>query len=295
MWLLSRIKCHILLQFNHACGIQSFHIAFQTIRKQNIVYIRQFRTELLLYQQTLLTCTFCVRLVFRNEISIYCLSHISPATNLCCRWLLFKWQYHSVCLCFEYIFLLLSTQIYCMSDYDISSIEHEALLLVVASTFGNGDPPENGEVRTCVLLLLLNSSNLLNAYIDILLAIYINTYSESRMWIKCVLGAWEWVDGIAKQGVETRGDTWTKKKESKTDWTAANPVIHFDYHCNSKWQFEIPFFVCVRWPNWMSFSSKLAVGYFHFHWHQPFFLAPPHLTLSTYSTFACKFPLQRQR
>lgn len=33
-----------------------------------------------------------------------------------------------------------------MSDYDMTCLEHEALLLVVTSTFGNGDPPENGEL-----------------------------------------------------------------------------------------------------------------------------------------------------
>lgn len=33
-----------------------------------------------------------------------------------------------------------------MEDYDVVNLEHETLVLVVCSTFGNGDPPENGEV-----------------------------------------------------------------------------------------------------------------------------------------------------
>jgi sulfite reductase alpha subunit-like flavoprotein len=33
-----------------------------------------------------------------------------------------------------------------MANYDVINLEHEALVLIVTSTFGNGDPPENGEV-----------------------------------------------------------------------------------------------------------------------------------------------------
>ena len=40
---------------------------------------------------------------------------------------------------------LLLWQVICMDEYDIIDLEHEALVIVVTSTFGNGDPPENGE------------------------------------------------------------------------------------------------------------------------------------------------------
>ena len=33
-----------------------------------------------------------------------------------------------------------------MADYDCANLERETLLLIVTSTFGNGESPDNGEV-----------------------------------------------------------------------------------------------------------------------------------------------------
>ncbi|XP_055861578.1 nitric oxide synthase-like isoform X2 [Biomphalaria glabrata] len=43
---------------------------------------------------------------------------------------------------FSHAFLV---KVVCMEDYDIIELEHESLVLVVASTFGNGEAPENGK------------------------------------------------------------------------------------------------------------------------------------------------------
>ena len=38
-------------------------------------------------------------------------------------------------------------QMLCMDDYDVVNLKKEAFVLIVTSTFGDGDPPENGVVR----------------------------------------------------------------------------------------------------------------------------------------------------
>nr|XP_016801376.2 nitric oxide synthase, endothelial isoform X3 [Pan troglodytes] len=43
-------------------------------------------------------------------------------------------------------------RVLCMDEYDVVSLEHETLVLVVTSTFGNGDPPENGESFAAALM-----------------------------------------------------------------------------------------------------------------------------------------------
>uniref|UniRef100_A0A3B4YGT4 Nitric oxide synthase n=1 Tax=Seriola lalandi dorsalis TaxID=1841481 RepID=A0A3B4YGT4_SERLL len=52
----------------------------------------------------------------------------------------------TLCEIFKHAF---DAKVMSMDEYDVVDLEHETLVLVVTSTFGNGDPPENGEVHLC--------------------------------------------------------------------------------------------------------------------------------------------------
>lgn len=51
--------------------------------------------------------------------------------------------------------LMLIFQVMCLDNYDVIDLEHETLVLVITSTFGNGDPPENGEVNDWSVMISL--------------------------------------------------------------------------------------------------------------------------------------------
>ncbi|CAL8249021.1 unnamed protein product [Merluccius merluccius] len=49
----------------------------------------------------------------------------------------------TLCEIFKHAF---DAKVMSLDEYDVVDLEHETLVLVVTSTFGNGDPPENGEL-----------------------------------------------------------------------------------------------------------------------------------------------------
>ncbi|XP_077456811.1 nitric oxide synthase 1 isoform X2 [Stigmatopora argus] len=55
----------------------------------------------------------------------------------------------TLCEIFKHAF---DAKVMSMDEYDVVDLEHETLVLVVTSTFGNGDPPENGEKFGAVMM-----------------------------------------------------------------------------------------------------------------------------------------------
>ncbi|XP_061712007.1 nitric oxide synthase-like [Cydia pomonella] len=52
-----------------------------------------------------------------------------------------------------------NAQVFAMDEYDMFSIEHETLILIVTSTFGNGEPPANGQDFIDHLFQMQNMEN----------------------------------------------------------------------------------------------------------------------------------------
>ena len=42
-----------------------------------------------------------------------------------------------------------------MCDYDVTDLVKEDIILVVSSTYGNGDPPDNGKVNTHLIPIIV--------------------------------------------------------------------------------------------------------------------------------------------
>ncbi|XP_078277885.1 nitric oxide synthase 1 [Rhinoraja longicauda] len=62
----------------------------------------------------------------------------------------------TLCEIFKHAF---DAKVIAMDEYDIVHLEHEALVLVITSTFGNGDPPENGEKFASALMEIKHANS----------------------------------------------------------------------------------------------------------------------------------------
>ncbi|CAL1537369.1 unnamed protein product [Lymnaea stagnalis] len=59
-------------------------------------------------------------------------------------------------------------KVFCMENYDVSFLEQESLVLVISSTWGNGEPPENGKSVANSLFDLKKKYDLMNGVTDTL-------------------------------------------------------------------------------------------------------------------------------
>eukprot|EP00058_Branchiostoma_floridae_P023238 XP_002608728.1 hypothetical protein BRAFLDRAFT_120590 [Branchiostoma floridae] len=62
---------------------------------------------------------------------------------------------HSLCDLYKHAF---DAKVVCMDEYDVTQLGKEQLVVIVTSTFGNGDPPDNGETFARALMQMKNQN-----------------------------------------------------------------------------------------------------------------------------------------
>ncbi|KAI8502299.1 Nitric oxide synthase, brain [Branchiostoma belcheri] len=63
---------------------------------------------------------------------------------------------HSLCDLYKHAF---HAKVVCMDEYDVTQLDKEQLVIVVTSTFGNGDPPDNGKTFARALMQMKNQKD----------------------------------------------------------------------------------------------------------------------------------------
>ncbi|ESO82408.1 hypothetical protein LOTGIDRAFT_197993 [Lottia gigantea] len=87
----------------------------------------------------------------------------------------------TLCEIFKHAF---DAKVISMDEYDITELEHEALVLIVTSTFGNGDPPENGEVFAKSLFEIKTNDENVDTSKDFKSSSYIRMSTSSEKSVK---------------------------------------------------------------------------------------------------------------
>lgn len=99
-----------------------------------------------------------------------------------------------------------------MDEYDVVDLEHETLVLVVTSTFGNGDPPENGEVRT-----LHNNSELMKA----------KMYGWLTAFCLVTIEIWSCLNGDAPPNIQHRRQKVSEVPQPAYGCSHAHQILSF--------------------------------------------------------------------
>ena len=150
-----------------------------------------------------------------------------------------------------------------MDNYDFVHLDHETLLLIVSSTFGNGDPPENGRKFKNFLIQRKKDQELLNSKLENFEILHKFKYSVFGLGNKsypnfCAFG--KFLDctlndlGAERMCDMGEGDELNGQEESFKEW--ASKVFEL-----SAAEFHIPITILPPDDGWSTQKFRLSKAY----------------------------------